>query len=118
MERQETPHSSVYSSPRAVVAIGPADRSEQLVLIQSHLQVVGVAAAMRVMRHLAAEVHVLPQALREFRREAGLEWATVRLDVVERGGHAVAMLDVHSSSSWAMPFPPAPPTVPNHASGR
>ena len=68
-----------------VVRIRPADRGQQHIFAERAFELVGVAAAVRIVDLLPLERHIRAQPVGEFRREADLHGTAVRLLLVECG---------------------------------
>ncbi len=74
-----------------IIAVHPAHRSEQHILIQGALELIGIAAAVRIVQPLASKFQIRLEARGEFRCETYLHRAAVRFLMIKRGQHAVAM---------------------------
>ena len=74
-----------------VIRIRPADRSQQQILVQGQFQVVGVAAAVRIVLCTIVLPHVFAQPHGELRCEADLHGAAVGLFVVQCQSDAISM---------------------------
>jgi hypothetical protein len=96
-----------------VVRVRPADRGEDQVLVEGDLELVRVAAAVRVVESRvghgdeAACLEVRAEPIREFRREADLHGAVIGFLVGEGGDDAIAA--THLVPPTSRPIMHAPP---------
>jgi hypothetical protein len=75
-----------------VIAVYPAHRRQQHILVEEALQFVGVAASVRVVKSLSLYHQIHLETNSEFWGEADLHGAAVWLLVLERSRDAVTML--------------------------